>query len=126
MKPISHKLNTYIRNKMDPITIRYGESLTLPLDAGDITAVSADIYVGRPGAAYVLTKNILLVDGAGTFVLNSTDTSLPIGTYYYQINVTDSNGNVEKYPSPDASCDNCEGDFPQFIVCEALDEIEVS
>lgn len=111
---------------MDSINIRYGESVTLPLDAGDVTAVSADIYIGKPGEAYVLTKNITLTAGVGTFVLDGTDTALPLDTYYYQINVTDALGNVEKYPSPDVSCDGCEGDFPKFIVCEALDEIEVS
>lgn len=111
---------------MDSITVRYGESLTLPLDAGDLTAVSADIYIGKPGEAYVLTKNATLTDGVGTFVFDTTDTQLPLDTYYYQINVTDDEGNIEKYPSPDQVCSDCEHDFPKFIVCEALDEIEVS
>src|SRR3990167_6347714 len=111
---------------MDPISIRYGESLTLPLDTGDATAVSADIYIGKPGEVYVLTQNIVLTAGVGTFVFTTTDTELPLDTYYYQINVTDSGGYVEKYPSPEEDCEGCENDFPQFIVCEALDEIEVS
>lgn len=111
---------------MEPISIRYGESLTLPLNTGDATSVSADIYIGKPGFAYVLTKNITLTAGVGTFVFTATDTQLPLDTYYYQINVTDTNGYIEKYPSPDQSCDGCDNSFPQFIVCEALDEIEVS
>ena len=111
---------------MEAISIRYGESLTLPLDAGDASAVSADFYVGKPGEAYVLTKNIALTDGAGVFQFTGSDTELPIDTYYYQINITDGAGNVEKYPSPEVSCDDCDEGFPRFIVCEALDEIEVS
>ena len=111
---------------MESISIRYGESLTLPLDAGDLTAVSADIYIGKPGEAYILTQNISLTDGVGTFEFTTTDTQIPLGTYYYQINVTDINGYVEKYPSPEDSCSNCESDFPEFIVREALDETEVS
>ena len=111
---------------MEAISIRYGESLTLPLDTSDLTAVSADIYIGRPGEAYILTKNITLTDGKGTFVFTPSETDIPLGTYYYQINVTDALGAVEKYPSPDEVCDGCESDFPQFIVCEALDVIEVS
>lgn len=111
---------------MDPISIRYGESLTLPLSTGDILAVSADIYIGKPGQVYTLTKNIPIVDGEGVFVFTPQETSIPLGTYYYQINITDANGNVEKYPSPERNCDDCENDFPEFIVCEALDEIEVS
>lgn len=111
---------------MEQISIRYGESLTLPIDTGDATATSASIYVGMPGEAYVLTKSASLTGGVGSFVLSAAETRIPLGTYYYQINVTDGGGFVEKYPSPDVDCDGTESDFPQFIVCEALDEIEVS
>ena len=111
---------------MEPISIRYGESLTLPLSTGDASAVSADIYIGKPGEVYVLTKNITLTDGEGVFAFSPAETQIPLDTYYYQINVTDDEGNIEKYPSPDYNCDECENDFPKFIVCEALDEIEVS
>lgn len=111
---------------MDPISIRYGESLTLPLSTGDTFAVSADIFIGKPGQVYTLTKNITLTEGEGVFNFTPSETKLPLGTYSYQINVTDSLGQIEKYPSPDRDCTDCENDFPQFIVCEALDEIEVS
>lgn len=111
---------------MEPISIRYGESVTLPIDTGDTTAVSADIYIGKPGQAYAISESATLTDGKGTFVIAGVDTQIPLGTYYYQINVTDANGYVEKYPSPDTDCDGCDDDFPQFIVGEALDAIEVS
>lgn len=110
---------------MDPISIRYGESLTLPLDAGDVAAISADIYIGKPGQVYTLTQSISLVDGLGIFVFEPDDTRIPLDTYYYQINVTGDGGYVEKYPSPE-DCNDCEDEFPQFIVREALDEQEVS
>ena len=110
---------------MESIALRYGETLTLPLDAGDTTAVSADIYIGKPGETYILTKHITLTDGTGTFVFDTTDTSVPIGTYYYQINVLDASGRVEKYPSPEDVCQGCDNEFPQFVVCESLDEMEV-
>lgn len=111
---------------MEPIIIRYGESLTLPLDAGDVTAVTADIFIGKPGQAYILTQNITLTDGTGTFTFSTVDTQIPLDTYYYQINITDGNGYVQKYPSPEEDCVDCDTEFPQFVVCEALDEIEVS
>lgn len=111
---------------MEPIIIRYGESLTLPIDTGDLNAVSADIYVGKPGETYVLTVNTTLVDGVGVFLMDTSQTQLPLDTYYYQINVTDENGYVEKYPSPEDDCTECEEDFPKFIVREALDVTEVS
>ena len=117
---------TYKKEKMDSIIIRYGESLTLPLDAGDANAVTADIYIGKPGEAYVLTQNITLTSGEGTFVFSTADTQLPLDTYYYQINITDGAGYVQKYPSPEEDCDDCDTEFPQFVVCEALDETEVS
>lgn len=110
---------------MDSISIRYGENLTLPIDTGDSTAQSATIYIGEPGKPYVISKLASLTDGAGVFVFDTTDTSVPIGTYYYQINVLDVNGYVEKYPSPEDVCYGCDNEFPQFVVCESLDEMEV-
>lgn len=110
---------------MEAISIRYGESLTLPIDAGDVFAVSADIYIGKPGEAYELTKSATLTEGLGTFIFSSLETEIPLDTYYYQINVTDAAGYIEKYPSPDGDCYGSDTDFPQFIVGEALDKIEV-
>lgn len=117
---------------MDSITIRYGETVTLPLDTGDTTAVSASIYVGKPGQQYIIKQEIDLTLGMGTFVLtpdaaSPESTRVPLGEYSYQINVSYPDGVVEKYPSADYDdCDNCEGGFPSFVVCEALDEVEVS
>ena len=111
---------------MDSIAIRYGEDLTLPIDTGNITDVSADIFIGKPGEVYTLTKNTPLTNGKGSFVLSKTDTEIKLGTYYYQINVTDSDGDIKKFPSPELGCYDTEPNFPQFIVAEALDLIEVS
>jgi hypothetical protein len=111
---------------MEPISIRYGEEVTLPLDAGDPTAISADIFIGKPGQVYVLTKHITLTLGKGTFVLEPEDTRIPLDTYYYQINVNYAVGGPDKYPSPQGDCDGCSDEFPEFVVHEALDETEVS
>lgn len=110
---------------MEPISIIYGESLTLPIDTGSVTDVSADIYVGKPGEAYIITKSATLVDGVGTFTFLPEDTRKPVGTYYYQINVTPAAGSLEKYPSPDEDCEDGTVDFPKFIIGESLDEMEV-
>lgn len=111
---------------MEQIAIRYGESITLPIDTGDTTIVSADIFIGKPGESYVLTKTTTVTDGLGVFVFSSDDTELPLDTYYYQINTKDTNNYIQKFPAPDANCDGCENSFPEFIVCEALDVIEIS
>lgn len=111
---------------MDSISIRYGEDVTLPLDTGNILDVSADIYIGKPGEAYIITKNITLTDGKGVFEITGAETQIPLGTYYYQVNVTGADGRVDKYPAPGSACSDCDSDFPQFVVAEALDETEVS
>ncbi len=110
---------------MDNINIRYGETVTLPLDANDITATTATIYVGKPGEMPAITQTIDLDSGNGVFELTSDDTSVPLGEYKYQINVGNDSGQVEKYPNPD-NCDDCSEDgFPTFSVHEALDVTEV-
>lgn len=111
---------------MDSIAVRYGEDVTIPIDTGDTNDVSATIYIGNPGETYILSKPASLTAGVGTFVFTATDMQIPLGTYHYQVNTTDNLGALEKYPSPNPGCDDCGGDFPEFIVCEALDQVEVS
>ena len=110
---------------MDTISLRYGESLTLPLDTGNTTDVSADIYIGKPGEQYILTQNISLTLGLGTFTFTPNDTMLPLDTYYFQINVTGEDGYIEKYPETDGTCGGNDSGFPRFVVAEALDLMEV-
>lgn len=111
---------------MESIAIRYGERLTLPLETGEPTAVTAEIFIGNPGENFVLSKSIDLIDGNGTFEFTPEETSIPLGTYSYQINVTGNDWGPEKYPSPALDCDDCSSDLPKFIIHEALDEIEVT
>lgn len=107
---------------MDKIAIRYGEDLTLPINAGSTSYVTAEIYIGKPGEVYTLTKSSALTDGEGVFNFTGAETSIPLGVYNYQINLITSDDKVVKLPSPD--CDDC--GFPEFVVCESLDETEVS
>lgn len=107
---------------MDEINIRYGEDITLPIDTNNPDAVSATLYVGKAGETPKITTTISLVGGNGIFELTSTDTSIPLGEYKYQVNVTNENDQVEKYPNPD---DCGEDGLPIFNVFEALDVTEV-
>lgn len=125
MGTMSQNLNPQ-KDNMDTISIRYGEDVTLPIDAADTTAVSADIFIGNPGETYILTENAVLTNGVGVFELTALQTEIPLGTYSYQLNVYDVNGKLKKYPAPEGECDSCDGEFPKFIVGEALDQIEVS
>lgn len=110
---------------MDTISIRYGQTVTLPVDTGDADADTATIYIGKPGELYVLSKTTNLTDGKGVFSFDTEDTEIPLGKYNYQINVT-SGTEVSKFPSPNEGCDSCDSDLPTFIVAEALDQTEVS
>lgn len=123
---------------MDTISIRWGETLTLPLDTADEGAVKAAIFIGEAeklisendcngvtvseGAYVLLSQSIDLVDGKGVFEFSSAETKKEIGVYSYQINVEDAEGRIEKFPS--AKCDDCE--LPKFIICGAIDEGFVS
>ena len=107
---------------MDNINVRYGEDVTLPIDADDVNAVEATLYVGNPGQLPKITVPATLTDGVGAFDFK---VEIPLGTYKYQINVTNEEGKTEKYPDPNY-CDDCDDDsFPTFTVSEALDETEV-
>lgn len=108
---------------MDTINIRYGESLTMAVNTDDTSATQAVLYVGLPGEVPVLVVTAPLTEGVGSFVLSSSDTMIPLGTYRYQINIEHSDGTVEKYPLAD---DCPEDGLPEFIVHEALDLQEVS
>ena len=109
---------------MDTISIRYGETPSIYIDTGDVTAISATMYVGLPGEAPKITVPTTLTDGVGSFDFSAVDTSIPLGTYKYQITVLLADNKIEKYPEP-KNCDSCEDNLPDFVVCEALDETEV-
>lgn len=104
------------------IVVRYGASVELTVEIDDNTAVSASIYVGKEGEVYEITKSGFFVDGVADITLEPNETEIPIGDYKYQINVTYTDGKIDKYPEK-----NCLGevDLPYFIVLEALDETEV-
>jgi len=108
---------------MDKIKIRYGETVDFAVASDDVTAISATLYVGKPGEIPVITKTVLLVGGIGAISLTSLNTLIPLGTYRYQINVTRADNGIEKYPQPE----DCEEDgLPTFTVFESLDLQEVS
>lgn len=97
--------------------------MTMAVSIGDDSAVQAIFYVGKPGQTPILNIPAALTDGAGSFVFDTEDTKIPLGTYNYQINIEYSDGIIEKYPAPE---DCPEDELPEFIVYEALDLQEVS
>ena len=101
---------------MDTITIRQGETLQIPIEADDSTAVSVQFQVVKDGIIYLdVLENF--VDGKATIFTN--DTLLEIGTYEYIITVTYEDGVVDILPDPD-ECEGDDCDFPEFVVCKGV------
>ena len=98
---------------MDTIKIRQGETLQIPIEADDSTAVSVQFQVVKDGIIYldVLEQ---FVDGLATIFTN--DTILEIGDYEYIITITYEDGVVDILPDP-ANCGDGDCDFPTFTVC---------
>lgn len=107
---------------MQDIAVRYGASVPLSITIDDDTATEATLYVGFEGGSPIIAKTGLFIDGLADLSLAPSDTAIPLNKYSYQINVLYANGNVDKFPSPEA----CDGGLPNFTVLEALDVIEVS
>ena len=109
---------------MKPIKTRYGATVNTSIQLTSTGLVEATLYVGKPGEAPVITKSAPFTDGVAYLSLAPVDTRIPLGEYKYQINVEYSDGSIEKYPEPQADCED-EDALPSFIVVEALDETEV-
>ena len=99
---------------MDTITIRQGETLQIPIEADDSTAVSVQFQVVKDGIIYLdVLENF--VDGKATIFTN--DTLLEIGDYEYIVTITYEDGVVDILPDP-TDCVDGDCDFPAFIVCK--------
>lgn len=113
---------------MKPIKTRYGAAVHTKIVLDDEGLIDATFYVGQVGETPVIEKSFPFVDGVAFITLAPEDTRIPLSSdtinYKYQINVAYENGDIDKYPDPE-ECDD-DGDLPEFIVVEALDETEVA
>lgn len=109
---------------MKPIKVRYGASLVLTAETEDDKAVSATLYVGEEGKLPVITKTALFENMIADLSLAPEDTEVQLGSYKYQVDVTYSDGRLDKFPSPT----NClvYKDLPDFSVHESLSDTEIS
>lgn len=107
---------------MKQINTRYGASVDLSVTIDDPLATSASLYVGMEGQVPLITKTATFTDKFADLSLDPEETEIPLNTYKYQINVSYSDGRLEKFPT--SGCDD--DDLPEFIVSEALDEQEIS
>lgn len=103
------------------ITVLWGESEDIMIMVTDTTAVTIEMIIKMADADAISLKTANFVDGVAQIELSPTDTKLDIGEYDYQMNITYSDGKIDKLSNFD-----CNGEcvMPKFTVCEALDMVE--
>ena len=102
---------------MNTITIRRGETLQIPVEADDLSAVSVRLLVTKNNIIY-LDETENFVEGKAT--LSSNDINFPVGDYEYSLTMVYEDGVIDILPDV-AECDDCE--LPTFKVCESNAEV---
>lgn len=109
---------------METFKVRYGESFDFTIETDDDTATQATFIVGNEGEMPVMEITAEFdTNGVAHIEVTPEDTKVPLGTYKYQITVELEGNKVHKYPTSEECGDN---GLPEFVVLEALDEVEVS
>lgn len=108
---------------MKDINVRYGASLDLSVTIADLLADEATLFVGLPDSLPIITKTAAFAEGTANLSLTPVETEIPLGNYNYQINVSYTDGRLDKFPTSDQCL---EDGFPSFSVLESLDEQEMS
>lgn len=108
---------------MNDISVRYGASLDLEITVTDELADTATLFVGKAGDTPTIIKSANFVEGTADLSLDPEETEVPLDDYSYQVNVSYTDGRLDKFPT----AEQCgEDGFPRFSVIEALDEQEIS
>ena len=100
------------------MSIRRGETLQIPIEADDESAVSVRFLVTKNGVSYI-DETEDFVDGKAT--ISTDDTYIPIGDYEFSYTMTYSDGVIDILPDTD----DCDGDceLPVFTVCKSNAEV---
>lgn len=101
------------------ITIRQGETLQIPIEADDTSAVSVQFQAALDGVVYIDETESFVIgnDGKATATIFTNDTLLETGDYEYMLTVTYTDGVIDILPDPDGCLDgDCE--LPKLIVCQ--------
>lgn len=96
------------------ITLRQGETLQIPIEADDTSAVSVQFQVAKDGTVYI-DETVDFTDGKAT--VSTNDTMLALGEYEYMLTVTYSDGVIDILPDPE-DCDTGDCELPKLIVCQ--------
>lgn len=100
------------------IKARYGETIPLTLTETEDGADTATITISDTEIVFQKTVSFEGLEADLTITAEESET-IPVGEYEYMITVVYEDGAVQKYP--DASCKDC--GLPEFIICEANDEL---
>lgn len=108
---------------MDTIRIRQGETEEFIVEIDDDLAESVSIIVKDlvSDVSPLIYESANFVDGVASLILEGSVTSIAVGDYIYQLTVVYSDGSVDKFPDPSVGDCGDECDFPEFIICAALD-----
>lgn len=103
---------------MRNMSIRQGAQLSLTVNQGDDTSVSATVIFKEQTSGTEISETGLFVNGVASIVFDGLKTG-EVGVYDMQVNENFTGESPLKYPDPD----NCDGDcsFPTLTICEALD-----
>lgn len=111
---------------MDNLQIRQGENLPLTITSDDVTADTIRFLAKKENEVAIIDEqeSFTTVDGKRVAIFDITDTNKTPGTYRYMLTITYLDGSVKKLPDA-SNCEEGDCDFPELIICEALD-LEVS
>lgn len=100
---------------MEDISIRRGETLELPIEADDESAVTVQFVATDEDGAVWIDETEPFVDGEAN--IRTEETYIPLGVYDYTLTVVYSDGIIDILPDPDECDEECE--LPKFIVCKS-------
>lgn len=99
------------------MTIRQGETLQIPIEADDVSAVSVLFQAAQDGVIYLEElENFEVVEGKATATIFIQDTNLPTGEYEYMLTIVYEDGSIDKLPDTTDCGDDCS--LPLLIICE--------
>jgi hypothetical protein len=108
---------------MENISIRRGETLELPVEVDDESALTVRFVATQDDTVYI--DQLESFDDDGRATIHTNNTFIPLGEYEFTLSITYSDGIVDILP--DAS--DCDGscELPKLIICKSnVPEVVVS
>lgn len=107
---------------MDKLSVRRGASLPISLKLDESNALTAELIVKKSVTDVAPTFTVVsnVVAKVADLTITATNSDITPGDYLYQVTITYTDGNIEKYPETQ-DCDDDEVDFPILTIQPSLD-----